>query len=99
MTAPIKGYNNKPSQEQLDLVNENKMLEELTLRQIERITDMMGAGDAVKPDLDTYRWLAIARTSIQDGNMALNRAIMQPQRLDDHALDALGLVAMLESRK
>lgn len=70
---PVQGY--KPTQPQwaLDLVNENKILEERILRQIDRHKEL-GA------DLD-QRHVAIARTEIEKAFMALNRAVFQPQRI------------------
>jgi hypothetical protein len=70
---PVRGY--KPTQPQwaLDLVNENKILEERILRQIDRHKEL-GA------DLD-QRHVAIARTEIEKAFMSLNRAVFQPQRI------------------
>lgn len=69
---PIPGY--KPqSAELLDIVSGNKWLEELLLR---RLDDL-----AANPAIDK-RWLAIGRTAIEQGFMAVNRAVFQPGRLD-----------------
>jgi hypothetical protein len=70
---PVQGY--KPTQPKwaLDLVNENKILEERILRQIDRHKEL-GA------DLD-QRHVAIARTEIEKAFMSLNRAVFQPQRI------------------
>lgn len=68
---PVQGY--KPqSQATIDLVNEGKELEERVLRYTEKI-------DAASPDVDP-RWLAIGRTDIQKGFMAVFRAVFQPKR-------------------
>lgn len=69
---PVAGY--KPTQPQwaLDLVNENKVLEERILRQIDK---HMSVAEIDK------RWVAIARTNIEQGFMALNRAVFQPGRV------------------
>lgn len=69
---PVSGY--KPqSQETIDLVNQNKRTEESILRALDEMR-----GD------DTYdqRWLAIARTQLELGFMAMNRAIFKPGRID-----------------
>lgn len=68
---PVAGY--KPqSSEAVDLVNGNKALEEQILRRLDGMTDAL-----------TYdqRWLAIARTSIEQGFMAMNRAVFKPGRV------------------
>lgn len=73
---PVKGY--KPTQPQwkIDLVNENKVLEEQTLRQFDAIAKGAAPGEV------DQRWFAIARTQIEQGWMALNRAIFQPGRFE-----------------
>lgn len=70
--TPVKGYQQQ-TQAALDLVNANKELEERCLR----VLDLL----ATLPDVDK-RWLAIARTSIEQGWMAANRAIFKPGRVD-----------------
>lgn len=68
---PIKGY--QPiSDAKLALVNENKVAEANLLAKLDEMS--------LRVDLDT-RWLSIARTHIEQGFMALNRAILRPQRL------------------
>jgi hypothetical protein len=68
---PVKGY--KPqSQETIDAVNANKMNEEIILRILDR---------AQSDNTIDKRWLAIARTHIEQGFMALNRAIFNPERI------------------
>lgn len=69
--APLPGYTAQ-SQESLELVKVNKRLEEMILRQLDHIE--------IFSDIDR-RWLATARTDIEKGFMAANRAIMRPQRL------------------
>lgn len=56
----------------IHLANQNKQLEELVLRQLEKVA---------KTDGVDGRFVAIAKTHIQEGFMALNRAIFQPGRL------------------
>lgn len=67
---PVAGY--KPqSGEALAVVNGNKWLEELLLRRLDVL--------AADPSIDK-RWLAIGRTAIEQGFMAVNRAVFQPAR-------------------
>ena len=68
---PVSGY--KPQNTaKVDLVNANKAAEERVLRIL----------DALKSDPEVdQRWLAIGRTSIEQGFMAVNRAIFQPGRV------------------
>ena len=69
---PVKGY--KPqSDEAVRLVNANKIAEEIFLR---RMDEMKGADEI------DQRWLAIARTNIEQGFMALNRAVFRPERVE-----------------
>ncbi len=68
---PVAGYQPQ-STERVDLVNENKRLEEEVLRMLDRL--------AVSKHCDG-RWLAIGRTSIEKGFMAVNRAVFQPSRI------------------
>ena len=75
---PIKGYQPQ-SDEAVALVNANKVTEEKLLR----VMDELKGSDAID-----QRWLAIARTNIEQGFMALNRAIFRPGRVD---LDAAAL--------
>jgi hypothetical protein len=69
---PVSGYTTQ-SAAKVALVNQNKRLEEMVLRQL----DLM----AVDLDLD-QRWLAIGRTGIQNAFMAINRAVFQPGRIE-----------------
>ncbi len=69
---PVHGYQEQP-EGKVELVNANKVAEEKILRSIDRLTG--------HPAYD-QRWLAIARTDIEKGFMALNRAVFRPQRLD-----------------
>ena len=66
---PVAGYTSQPS-DRVDLVNQNKVLEEQVLRAID---GLLGQAD--------LRWLAIARTHMEMGFMAMNRAIFQPGRI------------------
>lgn len=68
---PVAGYQPQ-STEAVAVVNVNKALEERTLRQID------GMSDAARFD---QRWVAIARTAIEQGFMAMNRAVFKPSRI------------------
>lgn len=69
---PVAGYRPQPARA-LELVNANKLVEERVLRILDELAAM--------PDLDK-RWLAIGRTEIERGFMAINRAIFQPSRVE-----------------
>lgn len=68
---PVAGYQLQ-STANVGVVNYHKEIEERLLR---RIDVMMSDGCYDK------RWLAIARTEIEKGFMALNRAVFQPSRV------------------
>jgi hypothetical protein len=68
---PVAGYRSQPSSN-VDLVNVNKMAEEGILRTLDYL--------ATLPDIDK-RWLAIGRTAIENGFMAVNRAVFKPGRV------------------
>ena len=72
--TPVAGYR-RLTQEHIDQMNENKLLEELVLRQVDR-----HVREHHSQEID-QRFVAIARTHFQEGFMALNRAIAQPQRI------------------
>lgn len=55
-------------------VNKNKQAEECVLRILDDL--------AADPETDK-RWLAIGRTAIEQGFMAVNRAIFKPARLEN----------------
>ncbi len=69
----VAGYRPTQPQAAIDLVNENKALEERVLRQIDKIA---GVGNAFD-----QRFVSIARTNVELAFMALNRAVFQPQRI------------------
>lgn len=75
---PVKGYQSQENN-RVTMVNQNKELEEQVLRVLDDLS-------LVQSDCDP-RWLAIARTNIEQGFMAMNRAIFKPERvsLDDDA--------------
>lgn len=68
---PVSGYAPQ-GQEAVDKVNRNKSAEEWVLRLIDEYT--------ADPEVDK-RWLAIAKTHIEEGFMAMNRAIFKPTRI------------------
>ena len=68
---PVEGY--RPQNEtNVSLVNRNKVHEEEVLRVLDELSAM--------PDVDK-RWLAIGRTAIENGFMAVNRSIFKPGRV------------------
>lgn len=69
---PVTGYVAQTS-EAVQMVNLNKLAEEKILRSIDQY--------GMNPDVDK-RWLAIAKTQIEQGFMAMNRAIFKPQRIE-----------------
>ena len=68
----IKGYTPQPQSKQ-DMVNQHKEMEERILRHFDKLKGLM---------LCDPRWLQIARTHIEEGFMALNRSVFQPQRIE-----------------
>lgn len=67
---PVHGY--QPQTESaVMIVNGNKEIEETTLRVIDSLRAM--------PGID-QRWLAIGLTHIEQGWMAINRAVFKPKR-------------------
>jgi hypothetical protein len=67
---PVSGYRPQTA-DAIDAVNENKRLEEMVLRQLDFLAN-------VEPT--DRRWLTIGRTAIEQGFMAVNRAIFKPGR-------------------
>jgi len=68
---PVAGY--QPQSElNVDIVNANKEAEEHILRKL----DMLQVLESTDK-----RWLAIARTNIEQGFMAMNRAVFRPGRI------------------
>lgn len=68
---PVLGYRAQ-AEENVDLVNTNKQLEEVLLSRLDLFAQM--------EEIDK-RWLAIGRTQIEQGFMAINRAIFRPARV------------------
>lgn len=69
---PVAGYNPQ-SADKVALVNLNKQAEERVLRLLDDL--------AKQPGIDP-RWFAIGRTQIEQGFMAINRAVFQPSRIN-----------------
>jgi len=87
-SLPVAGYTDQPD-EKVALVNEFKADEERLLRKLDKYfgaVERASSGDVIvdsilsMPIVD-MRWVAIARTHFQEGFMALNRAVFQPQRI------------------
>lgn len=68
---PVAGYRPQ-SGDAVGQVNANKLLEERVLR---RLDDLFAVDELDK------RWLSIARTHVEEGFMAMNRAVFQPARV------------------
>lgn len=68
---PVSGYVGQ-NDDKIALVNKNKELEERCLRVFDDLAKL--------PNTDK-RWLAIGRTEIEKGWMAVNRSIFQPVRI------------------
>lgn len=71
---PVAGYRPQ-SDRAVATVNQVKQVEE----QVLRLLDRLAADTALGPD---GRWLAIGRTDIEKGFMAINRSIFRPARVD-----------------
>lgn len=67
---PVSGYRHQ-NQETIDDANHTKAMEERVLRWLDRLADDGGIDK---------RWLAIGRTHIEQGFMAVCRSIFQPDR-------------------
>ena len=78
---PVAGYTAQ-SDEKIALVNRFKQEEERILRTIDEMfaENMDDKYDDTKVPYDA-RWIALAKTHFQEGFMALNRAVFQPQRI------------------
>jgi hypothetical protein len=69
---PVQGYRAQ-NLSAVNRVNDNKRLEEQVLRVLDDLNN--------DPNVDK-RWLAIGRTEIEKGFMAVNRSIFKPTRVD-----------------
>lgn len=85
---PVHGYT-KQSDDKIAIVNENKILEERLIRRCEELIDHISEYEScvnmktsiVKGHPYDARWLRIAITHFQEGFMAMNRAIFNPERI------------------
>jgi hypothetical protein len=78
---PVAGYRPQ-TDEAVDLVNENKLIEERLLRRLEALRTLaIAAEDGGNSHLIDFRWFSVARTHFEQGFMALNRSIFQPGRI------------------
>lgn len=80
---PVAGYRPQ-SDEAVKLVNGSKQVEEIILRFIDQLAEMKGpaASNKYPSELTVdQRWLAIGRTHIEQGFMAINRAVFKPSRV------------------
>lgn len=69
---PVSGYRPQ-SAENIALVNDFKAVEERLLRTLDEL--------AKEGETIDKRWLAIGRTSIEQGFMAINRSVFRPGRV------------------
>jgi hypothetical protein len=69
--TPVSGYRQLTA-EDIALMNENKLIEELALRQVDR---HVRQHNSIEID---QRFVAMARSHMQIGFMLLNRAVAQP---------------------
>jgi hypothetical protein len=68
---PVDGY--RPQTDlKVSWVNQNKQMEEEVLRRLDVLKN--------NSEID-QRWLAVGRTAIEQGFMAVNRSIFQPARV------------------
>ena len=79
---PVHGYQPQ-SDAKVALVNEFKQDEERLLRKLDAAMRAKKPAKFGPLDEAAYDglWLAVARTHFQEGFMALNRAVFQPQRV------------------
>jgi hypothetical protein len=68
---PVPGYRPQATRA-IEIVTGNKNIEEAVLRVLDKL--------ALDHETDK-RWLSIGRTQIEQGFMAINRAIFKPERL------------------
>lgn len=68
---PVAGYTSQP-EGNVTIVNEHKEAEERLLRRID---------DLLKRCVADPRWAAIAKSHFEQGFMALNRSVFQPERI------------------
>jgi hypothetical protein len=76
---PVSGYRSQ-SDANIALVNEFKVDEERLLRKIDALMNEVPESTSAMVT-DQFGWLLEARSHIQIGFMALNRAVFQPGRV------------------
>lgn len=69
---PVAGYHEQ-TDTAVGQVNRHKVAEEQILRMLDQLSGLEGIDQ---------RWLAIGRTQIELGFMAVNRAVFRPGRID-----------------
>lgn len=69
---PVQGYTVQ-TDEKVEMVNQNKVLEEITMRQIDRHAENKAYDQ---------RLVSMARSHLQIAYMLLNRAVFQPERIN-----------------
>lgn len=81
----ITGYR-ELTQDEIDLMNEIKALGAQFGELVDKVNAVNGAlsnvdedGHAIVKDAEAFRWSAIARTHLQEGCMALTRAVAKPK--------------------
>lgn len=72
----IKGYRDL-SQAEIDVINQIKEAGARVGTLVDRLNEMQ-RGDANSPVLPDQRWVAIGRTHLQQGFMALVRSVAKP---------------------
>lgn len=79
---PVHGYQPQ-SDDKVALVNRFKEMEERLLRELDNfeIPEYTRDDGVLMVSHGDGRWLSIARTHFQEGFMALNRSVFQPQRV------------------
>ena len=78
---PVKGYTDQTA-DKIARVNRHKEPDERVLRALDDMQEeMIDAARSGLPSPFDPRWAAIAKTQIEQGFMAMNRAVFQPQRV------------------
>lgn len=80
---PVYGYTQQAGGK-VALVNQHKVDEEVILRHLDSLVPRAAYPNAKSEVPDGFlnrRWLDIARTHFEQGFMALNRAVFNPQRV------------------
>lgn len=89
-SLPVYGYTPQ-SEDKVEMVNENKLIEERLIRRCENLIDYIGKikvrvngntepSDSIGHPYD-QRFLRMAISHFQEGFMCMNRAIFNPERV------------------